>query len=75
MHRLSTLPEACFAFTHFVEARLPRCLTRLRLGSLRALARGFAATSLPLGGILVPLLLDVSRHHAGNRATLWLSGC
>ena len=33
----------------------------------------FAAVGLPSDSILVPLLLDPSRCHAGNRATLWLS--
>ncbi len=61
------------ALAHFVEARPPQFLTRLRLGSLRATARSFAAVGLPTDSILAPLLLDTSRRHAGNRATLWLS--
>ena len=72
MHRLSTFPRRA-AFANFVEARPPHVSTRLRLGSLRATARDFAAVGLPADGILVPLLLDASRRHAGNRATLWLS--
>ena len=55
-------------------ARPPHYFTRLRLSSLRAAARGFAAAGLPTGGIQVPLLLEDSRPHAGDRATLLLSG-
>ncbi len=73
MHRLSTFPKRT-AFAHFVEARPPHALTRLRLGSLRATARGFATADLPASGMLVPLLLEASRPHAGDRATLLLSG-
>jgi hypothetical protein len=72
VHRLSTFPRRA-ALAHFVEARPPQLLTRLRLGSLRATARSLAAVGLPADGILVPLLLDTSRRHAGNLATLWLS--
>jgi hypothetical protein len=72
VHRLSTFPRRT-AFAHFVEARPPHFLTRLHLGSLRATARDFATVGLPADRILVPLLLDASRHHAGNRATLLLS--
>jgi hypothetical protein len=72
VHRLSTFPKR-LAFAHFVGARPPHALSRLRLGSLRATARGFATARLPTAGLLVPLLLDASRHHAGDRATLWLS--
>jgi hypothetical protein len=70
--RLSTFPRRT-AFAHFVEARPPHFLTRLRLGSLRATARDFAAAGPPSGCILVPLLPDASRRRAGNRATLLLS--
>jgi hypothetical protein len=72
VHRLSTFPTRD-AFAYFVEARPPHVLSRLRLSSLRATARDFAAVGLPSDSILVPLLLDPSRCHAGNRATLWLS--
>ncbi len=72
MHRLSTFPRRA-AFAYFVEARPPHVLSRLRLSSLRATARGFAAAGLPSDSILVPLLLGTSRRHAGNRATLLLS--
>ena len=72
MHRLSTFPKRV-AFAYFVEARPPQFLTRLRLGSLRATARGLAAVDLPADNILAPLLLDTSRCHAGSRATLSLS--
>jgi hypothetical protein len=72
VHRLSTFPRRA-AFAHFVEARPPRYLTRLHLGLLRATARRFATAGLPANGMLVPLLLEASRPHAGDRATLWLS--
>ena len=72
MHRLSTFPRRV-AFAYFVEARPPQFLTRLHLGSLRATARRFAAAGVPADNILAPLLLDTSRRHAGNRATLSLS--
>ena len=72
MHRLSTFPTRA-AFAHFVEARPPHALSRLRLSSLRATARDFATRRLPAAGLLVPLLLNASRHHAGDRATLLLS--
>jgi hypothetical protein len=72
VHRLSTFPTHT-AFANFVEARPPHALSRLRLSSLRATARDFAAVGLPSDSILVPLLLDSSRCHAGNRATLLLS--
>jgi hypothetical protein len=72
VHRLSTFPRR-IAFAYFVEARPPHSLTRLRLGSLRATARSFAAVGLPADNILAPLLLDTSRRHAGSRATLSLS--
>lgn len=48
-------------------ARPPHYFTRLRLSSLPAAARGFAAVGLPTGGIQVPLLLEASRPHAGDR--------
>jgi len=70
--RLSTFPKR-LAFAHFVEARPPHALSRLRLSSLRATARDFATVRLPAAGMLVPLLLDASRLHAGDRATLVLS--
>ena len=73
MHRLSTFPRRT-AFAHFVEARPPRFLTRLHLSSLHATARDFTAAELPSGCMQAPLLLDASRHHAGNRVTLLLSG-
>jgi hypothetical protein len=57
VHRLSTFPTR-IAFAHFVEARPPHVLSRLRLSSLRATARDFAAVGLPSDSILVPLLLD-----------------
>jgi hypothetical protein len=47
--------------------------SRLHLSSLRATARDFAAHHLPVVDILVPLLLEASRPHAGNLATLSLS--
>jgi hypothetical protein len=72
VHWLSTFPTRV-AFAHFVEARPPHALSRLRLSSLRATARGFATARLPAAGVLVPLLLDASRHHAGDRAILLLS--
>jgi hypothetical protein len=72
VHRLSTFPKR-LAFAHFVEARPPHVLSRLRLGSLRATARDFATARLPAAGMLVPLLLNASRHHAGDRAILLLS--
>ena len=72
MHQLSTFPKRA-AFAYFVEALPPHVLSRLHLGSLRATARSLAAAGLPSDDILVPLLLDASRHHAGNRATLLLS--
>jgi hypothetical protein len=72
VHRLSTFPRRA-AFARLLEARPPQYLTRLRLGLLRATARDFAAHDLPVISMQVPLLLDVSRHHAGNRATLLLS--
>ena len=72
VHRLSTFPKRV-AFAYFVEARPPQFLTRLRLGSLRATARRFAAVDLPVDSILAPLLLDTSRRHAGSQATLSLS--
>ena len=72
MHRLSTFPRRA-AFAYFVEARPPHVLSRLRLDSLRATARGFVTARLPSGSMLVPLLLDASRRHAGNRTTLLLS--
>jgi hypothetical protein len=50
-----------------------RFLTRLRLSSLHAAARGFAVRDLPTSHIQVPLLLEDSRPHAGDRATLSLS--
>ena len=72
MHWLSTFPRRA-AFAQCEEARPPRYLTGLHLSSLRATARGFATDGLPAVDMLVPLLLDASRHHAGNRATLLLS--
>jgi hypothetical protein len=72
VHRLSTFPRRT-AFAHFVEARPPHSITGLRLASLRAAARDFATAGLPPGSFLVPLLLDTSRRHAGNRATLPLN--
>ena len=52
---------------------LPISFSRLRLSSLHAAARGFAAVRLPTGGMQVPLLLHASRRDAGDRATLLLS--
>lgn len=72
MHRLSTFPRRA-AFARLLEARPPRYLTGLRLGSLCATARDFAIDGRPPADIQVPLLLDASRHHAGDRATLLLS--
>jgi len=51
----------------------PVSFTRLRLSSLHATARDFAARRSPAAGILAPLLLDLSRCHAGSLATLLLS--
>jgi hypothetical protein len=56
-----------------LEARPPQYLTGLHLSSLRATARGFVTDGLPAAGIQVPLLLDASQHHAGDRTTLLLS--
>ena len=69
---LSTFPRRV-AFATLLEARPPRYLTGLHLGSLCATARGFATDHSPVVGMQVPLLLDISRHLAGDRATLLLS--
>jgi hypothetical protein len=52
---------------------LPISFSRLRLSSLHAAARGFAAVHLPMDDLLVPLLPDASQHHAGDRAIPLLS--
>jgi len=72
VHRLSTFPKRV-AFARLLEARPPRYLTGLHLGSLCATARDFATGGSPAAGMQVPLLLDISQHHAGDRATLLLS--
>ena len=66
------LPEAC-CLRPLCRGSASPVLSRLRLGSLRATARDFATARLPAAGVLVPLLLDISRHHAGDRAILLLS--
>ena len=73
MLRLSDLPDACDLRPSSEGLGLPISFSRLHLSSLHAAARGFAARGLPTASMLAPLLLDVSRRHAGNRATLLLS--
>ena len=73
VHRLSGLPGACGLRPSDEGLGLPISFSRLRLSSLRAAARGFAARGLPTASMLVPLLLDVSQRHVGNLATLSLS--
>ena len=67
------LPEACGLRLITRGSASSLIVTRLHLGSLRATARRIAAAGLHPSGILVPLLLDASRHHAGDHATLLLS--
>jgi hypothetical protein len=68
------LPEAYGLRAGFRRSASPSAITRLHLGLLRATARDFAAARLASRrDILVPLLLDASRRHAGDRATLLLS--
>jgi hypothetical protein len=65
-HRVRPSPD-------FEGLGLPGSVTGLHLGSLHATARRLAAAGLHPSGILAPLLLDASRRHAGDRATLLLS--
>lgn len=67
------LPDACGLRPSSEGLGLLTCFSGLHLSSLRAAARGFAVRDLPTADIRVPLLLDTSRRHAGNRATLSLS--
>jgi hypothetical protein len=60
------------AFAGLRAARPLHSVTGLPLSSLHATARAFATADSPAGNILVPLLPDASRHHAGDRATLLL---
>ena len=73
MHRLSHLPNAYGLRPSDEGLGFLISFSRLRLSSLRAAARGFATVGLPADGIQVPLLLEASRPHAGDRATLSLS--
>jgi hypothetical protein len=66
------LPEA-YSLCPLCRGSASPLITGLHLASLRAAARGFATAGLPPDGILVPLLLDASQRHAGNRATLPLN--
>lgn len=84
LRAVSTTPEDCLGASteHLPEACCLRALCRgsgssfsleATPSSLSATDPGLAAAGLPSDGMLVPLLLDTSRHHAGNRATLSLS--